>query len=279
MNAEELLRAGDLAGCLDKLQDQVRSDPSDAKLRVFLFQLLAVLGQWERARTQLEVAGDLDASTLAMVNAYRETLASEPFRHEVFSGARTPLVFGDPEEWIALLVESLRVAAGGKADEADELRNRGFEGAEATSGSIVLAKGDDESDPIPFEWIADSDPRLGPLLEAIIDGKYYWVPISRIQKMVFETPNDLRDMVWTPVFFTWANGGESAGFVPTRYIGTELSDNAAAKLARTTDWSEAGTGIGQRMLATDAGEYPILEIRQITLNCAEPEQPTETDEA
>ena len=44
MSAEDRLREGDLSGALAELQDQVRSDPSNADYRVFLFQLLCVLG-------------------------------------------------------------------------------------------------------------------------------------------------------------------------------------------------------------------------------------------
>ncbi|WP_327058540.1 tetratricopeptide repeat protein, partial [Escherichia coli] len=63
MNAEELLRAGRVDDALKALQDQVRTQPANAELRVFLFQLLAVLGQWSRANNQLKVAGELDAGT------------------------------------------------------------------------------------------------------------------------------------------------------------------------------------------------------------------------
>ena len=66
--AEQLLAAGDPAGALKLLQQQVRGAAADAKLRTFLFQLLAVLGQWQRALDQLKVCGELDAGTLAMVN-------------------------------------------------------------------------------------------------------------------------------------------------------------------------------------------------------------------
>ena len=74
MTAEECLRDGKLGDALAELQNQVRGDPSNAKQRIFLFQLLSVLGQWERAMTQLNVAGDLDPGALAMVQAYREAL-------------------------------------------------------------------------------------------------------------------------------------------------------------------------------------------------------------
>ncbi len=65
MIAEELLRAGRLDDALKALQEQVRSQPSNATLRIFLFQLLAVMGQWARAQNQLKVVGELDASALA----------------------------------------------------------------------------------------------------------------------------------------------------------------------------------------------------------------------
>ena len=92
MFAEQSLREGSLDETLTQLQDQVRKDPSNASHRVFLFQLLAVLGDWNRAATQLKVAGELDAGTLAMVQTYREALRCEVLRADIFAGRNTPLV-------------------------------------------------------------------------------------------------------------------------------------------------------------------------------------------
>ena len=47
MQAEELLRDGRLTECLEQAQDAVRSDPANAPMRIFLFQLLSVLGEWD----------------------------------------------------------------------------------------------------------------------------------------------------------------------------------------------------------------------------------------
>jgi len=47
--AEQALKSGDPHGALARLQEDVRARPADAKLRNFLFQLLCVVGQWERA--------------------------------------------------------------------------------------------------------------------------------------------------------------------------------------------------------------------------------------
>src|SRR4051812_13211517 len=105
--AEESVRAGRLEEALADLQGQVRKAPADARLRIFLFQLLAVMGQWDRALTQLKVAADLDAAAIPMRETYKEALACEVLRAEVFAGRRTPLLFGKPAEWMATMVQSL----------------------------------------------------------------------------------------------------------------------------------------------------------------------------
>ncbi len=231
MDAQVSLSQGKLDETLLQLQATVRSDPSNVKHRVFLFQLLAVMGQWDRALTQLNVAGELDASTLAMVQTYREALLCEGLRADVFAGKRSPVVFGKPEQWIALLLESLSLMADGQYAKSQDVRNQAFELAPATSGII----GDPASpDSETFEWIADADARMGPVLEAIINGRYYWVPFHRIQAINIEVPEDVRDMVWMPAYFTWANGGETVGLIPTRYPGSEASEDKPIRLAQKT---------------------------------------------
>ena len=112
------------------------------------------------------------------------------------------------------------------------------------------------------------------MIEAVVLGRYWWIPVSRIRRMHVEPPTDLRDLVWIPVHFEWANGGEGYGLVPTRYPGSEAVDDDAIRLARRTEWREPAAGIfhglGQRMLATDAADYPILEVRRVEFDAAPP---------
>jgi len=263
MSAEKALREGKLAEAMALLQDEVRKDPSSAKHRVFLFQILAVTGEWDRAMTQLKVAGELDASTLAMVQTYREALRCEVLRSRVFEGGISPTLFGEPEEWVALAMQALRLTADGKHAEAGEVRDRAFEAAPATSGTL-----NDQ----PFEWIADADMRLGPIVEAVVNGTYYWIPFHRIRSITIEEPQDLRDVVWMPAEFTWANGGETVGLIPTRYPGSHADDDPLVRLARKTEWAELGPdvyhGRGQRMFATDSGECSLMDVRTVTLETA-----------
>jgi len=108
------------------------------------------------------------------------------------------------------------------------------------------------------------------MFEAIVEGKYYWVPMTRVASLTIEAPEDLRDIVWTPARFTWTNGGESMAMLFARYPGSESADNPAIRMARATEWveqpGELFTGLGQRMLATDQGEYALLGTRSITLD-------------
>ena len=270
MLAEGYLRDGKLDEAFAELKKAVQQDPSDAKYRVFLFQMLTVLGKWDSALTQLEIAGDLDPGNLAMVQAYREAIRCEKSRARVFAGETSPLIFGEPDRWLALVIEALKRSAQGQHAEAERLRSEAFEQAPATAGKIELT-GDHQHD---FEWIADADPRLGPVLEGLLNGQYYWIPFHRISQIDFEAPADLRDFVWTPVHFTWANGGESFGMIPTRYCDSESSEDPLIRLSRKTDWLPIGdsaddqlcVGIGQRMLATDADDYALLDVRKIRLD-------------
>lgn len=261
MQAEQSLREGRVRDALAELQAQVRKEPANAKYRVFLFQLLAVLGQWERALNQLNVLGEMDAASLPMVQTYREAIRCELLRADVFAGRRSPLVFGDPEPWVALVLEALRLIAEGHPAQAQATRDQAFEAATATAGMV---------DGQPFAWLGDADPRLGPVLEAIVNGRYYWIPFQRIRSIAFEQPVDLRDYIWMPAQFTWANGGETVGLIPARYPESHASPDPLVQLGRKTEWLEGEAGIywglGQRMLATDQGEYSLLDIRRIDLN-------------
>jgi len=258
--AEEKLRAGDLPACLLELQADVRRNPAEPKPRIFLAQLLMVLGQWDRALTQLNVIAEMDAGAIPMTRAYSAAIQCERLRASIFKGERSPLIFGDPEPWLALVVQGLAALAAGRREQADAIRAEAFEAAPATAGSL---------NGVGFEWIADADSRLGPILEVLLNGAYYWVPFHRIAAIEFESPADLRDLVWLPAQFTWANGGQAVGFVPTRYVGTETAEDSALQLSRKTEWASVGSegfaGRGQRVLATSADEVPLLEVRELRL--------------
>jgi len=268
MDALQLISEGKLAAALSALQDLVRKDASNAKYRIFLFQLLAVMGQWNRALTQLNVAAELDAAALPMAQTYREAIQCEALRAEIFAGKRAPLIFGQPQPWLVLLIEALKHDAAGDAESAAAARAAAFDDAPASAGS---ANGE------PFAWLADADQRLGPVIEAIINGRYFWIPVDHISRIVFDPPADLRDAVWTPVTFTWTNGASTVGLIPTRYNDTVGRDDEALLMSRRTEWVEegplSGHGLGQRMLVTDNAEYALMDLRSIEFDARDDAAP------
>ncbi|MET3604910.1 type VI secretion system protein ImpE [Sphaerotilus sulfidivorans] len=277
-DAARRVAAGDLAGALASLQQQVRRQPADARLRIFLFQLLVLLRQWPRAAQQLVLCGELDAGALAMVATCREALQAEQVREAVMSGRTTPLVFGEPPAWIGLLAEALAADGRGDAAVAAVLRARALEQAPACSGTL---------DGRPFTWLADADSRLGPVLEVMMRGRYGWLPLQALRRIEIDAPEDLRDLVWLPARLTFVSGGETVALLPVRYAPDADADSEgegeggdpaalrdARRLARRTDWialapqhqSDQFRGLGQRLLCTEAEERGLLEVREIVID-------------
>jgi type VI secretion system protein ImpE len=239
----------------------VKAAPADASARMKLFRVFCLSGQWDRAVIQLDTASGMDAELAMTSLLYKQAIACERFRAEVFDGGRTPVVVGQPQPWLGWMIEALKVEAG----RAQALREQAMAAADACPGSL---NGE------PFEWLADADPRLGPVCEAFIDGKYYWLPFDRIAQVDIEPPEDLLDLVWTRAELVLGNGGSKSVLVPTRYPGSEKSDDDQIRASRRTDWSgsdEAGyRGIGQREWVTDRGEIALLDVRHLMLSPTAP---------
>lgn len=271
IDAQELLKAGKPAEALPSLQQEVRRNASDAKLRLFLFQLLSVLGQWDRALNQLAVLAGMGSDERLLARIFEPVVRCESLRAAVFSGGKAPILFGEPEPWMSLLIQANELVAQGKFEAAAALRDRAMEEAPAIPGSL---------NGTAFAWIMDADPRLGPMLEAVIEGVYYWVPFLRIKRVIIEAPADLRDLVWAPAHFQWVNGGEGFGHIPVRYPGSEKCEDGFLQLARKTEWRQNPSGydlgLGQRLLATDSTDLPLLECRtlELSVDAGAPEVPT-----
>ncbi len=264
MTARESLQTGNVHQALDLLKVEVRRAPRDAKLRTFLFQLFCITGEWDRALTQLALAGELDPTTDPMVKTYEVLIRCEVLRAKVFRGERTPTVLGEPGPWLPLLIEATRLLGTGEPARAARLRDAAFDAAPPSPATI---------DGTDAEWVADADPRLGPATEAVVDGRYVWIPFHRIASITIEPPADLRDQVWMPVRFTWMNEGTAVGFIPTRYPGTTASADPSLLLARRTEWLEQddwSIPTGQRMLVTDEADIALMDLRQLRFHAAPP---------
>lgn len=249
----------DLKHRLEKAKLEIKKNPSDAKLRVLYFQLLSVSGKWKEALSQLKIItelGDNDAALTAMV--YKPLPACEILREAVFHGKNDPLILGKPEKWLGMLVKANQLSIRSEHKAAAALRREAYKESPAYAGTI---NGED------FNWISDMDSRLGPILEVIINGKYYWTSFTNIKSIKISEPVGLRNLVWCPAKFIWTNGGDVVGFIPSRYVDSANTGDDELKLAGKTIWNKEYKqfycGLGQRMFTTDKNEYSLLDVRDV----------------
>ena len=242
-------------------KDLVRKLPARADLRSRLFQLFCLTGEWQSARTQLELLAQLDdanADLLQAVPVLFSLLAAEQQRIEVFSGRQSPPVLGEPPEWLGYQLEGLRLFAAGERPAALELFRSALSQASASTGSV---------DQQPFTWIMDADCRFGAAFEVVVGSTYYWLPFSRVSKIEFPVREGLHERVWLAVSLTLTTGGTLQASLPVRYPGTEKLKDGERILARATEWEPlAGDlviGTGGKWWATDVGDHSLLGIRQL----------------
>lgn len=262
--AEDCIRKNKPAEALQALKDEIRSKPADGRLRAFLFQLYCILGEWEKALTQLNLCGDMNALDPMIVCSFGSLLQAEAFRQEVFAGKRQPLFMGEPAVWAGKLVEALSLMAKGEFIAAAALRAQAFEEAPGNPGHYK-GSADAVAQEGEFDWLADGDSRLGPCLEVVVEGKYYWLPLCNLTGLTIKKPQSLIDLVWAEGSLSLQNGGQISAYIPVRYPGIESSGDLL--LARRTEWDEKPEntwfGHGQRLFMIDTGELPLLELQEI----------------
>jgi type VI secretion system protein ImpE len=155
-------------------------------------------------------------------------------------------------------VEALALEAQGRTQEAGELRARAWGDA-----PVLAAKVNGQ----PCESLVDADERIGPILEAYLDGRYYWIPFGQIQRLESEPAKVLIELVWLPSTLKLATGAEVKAYLPVRYPGSEEAADAGLRLARRTEWRRVPgggyAGVGQRMFEHSQGDVPLLECRLI----------------
>ncbi|WP_249744951.1 type VI secretion system accessory protein TagJ [Burkholderia pyrrocinia] len=244
-----------LAEALSRVEADIKRAPRTPTHRWLLFELLCVLGDWPRALKQLQVCATLDDSMVPTAHVYRDLIRAECFRADVFAGKRRPGFIVEPPLWTAGLVAALALEQDGKPTEADAAREASLNDAPLSAGT---------NDRASFQWISDSDTRLGPVCEMVAAGHYRWLPFCQIASLDISGPERLVDLVWCPAHMTLCDGTELRAYLMARYPGAEHGSDAE-RLARTTRWTEAGrTGVighGQKTWGTDQCDIGLLDAR------------------
>lgn len=272
-----------LQDALTRLEAEVRQAPASASHRWALAELLCVLGHWERALKQLQVGAKLvdikDAQWQAKAQLLRGLIRAEAQRTQVFAGQLLPVPVVDRPQWMEDLARAIRLNEEGDHVQADSVRQAALEAAPTRAGVC------NEQEPLEqaFEWLSDTDTRLGPVCEFIVAGGYRWLAYADIASVQIAAPSSLLDLVWLPATLqlrsTQAGPRQLRGFLPARYSGTdniaaEIGSNQrdALMLSRLTLWQDIGESgvfaLGQKTLMTQTGDIPLMSIRSLRMNDA-----------
>lgn len=259
MTPRDLLNAGQLDEAVSAQTQEVKAKPADTSQRVFLFELLCFQGDYERALKQLDViaAQGSGPDTELAVQVYRDLIAAERMRHQVFHDGALPKFFLSPPAYTdhyVLMVKKL-VTSPSEAAHLLATAEEEFPAATGTFGDRA------------FTSFRDADDRMAPVLEVFHDGNYLWLPLAQVRRLQVTEPKKLRDTIWAHARVETGEGSVGDVFLPALYVDTHAHANAQVRLGRMTEWQaiedQLVVGAGQRVFLIDDQEVSLLELRDV----------------
>lgn len=228
--AQELFQDGRLEAAIETLGVELRSNPTDAQRRSFLFELLSFAGQYDRAEKQLDALARDGIMAEAGAATYRAALVAERVREHMFATGDYPT---DPAPAVA----------GGVCNDVPFTT---IEDADPRIGARLEVCAGGRYLWVPFAHIAsltiEAPKRLRDLR---------WIP-ARLQ-----TSEEIRHMDLGEVLLP------ALSPAAWRHPDVEL------RLGRATDWEDLPDGdfapVGQKVWRIDGREVPLLDIRTLVL--------------
>lgn len=235
--AQALFASGRLEDAIAQLGIELRSNPSDAQRRSFLFELLSFAGEYARAAKQLDMLSSAGPSAEAGVAVYRAALEAERIREHMFDTGDLPRTeTPTPPGGTCNGVPFTTIADGDP---------RVGERLEVIAGGRYLW--------IPFAHVAS----------VVIE------PPARLRDLRWlsarvATSASVRDVELGEVLLP--------ALSPAAW---RLSD-AELRLGRATDWDELPDGdftpVGQKMLRLDDRLMPLVDVRELVFTQPETEE-------
>jgi type VI secretion system protein ImpE len=121
---------------------------------------------------------------------------------------------------------------------------------------------------VKFDDFRDASDLHAGFIETLTStGKYYWVPVSRIESMAFYPPKRPRDLVWRRCSMTVTSGPDGDVYLPVTYFAEPDETDDAHRLGRETSWSETQgspvRGLGQRVFLVGDEAIGIMDLESI----------------
>ncbi|HRJ88251.1 MAG: hypothetical protein JNK51_13870 [Blastocatellia bacterium] len=259
MNDAKLnLDKGDLKAAVESALNLVKTNPTNATARTFLFELCCFSGEWERAEKQLEVIGHQDVNAMIGANIFRQNFKAERDRLAYFAdGVKPETMTATPPHFADMHNANNRVREGNIA-EARQILDSVEESRPAYACTI---NGEDHSD------FRDYNDLTSCVFEVLFKDAYIWLPFEHVEKIEFIKPKSLRDLFWIQAKVELTNGTNGEMFFPALYAGSWKSENDLVRLGRMTEWKDLGeelfVGEGMKLFWMDGKDRSILDLDTI----------------
>jgi len=227
MSPRELFQAGKLNEAIEALGAEVRDNPTDARRRTFLFEMLCFKGDYDRAEKHLNILADASPDSKVGAMLYYSALHAERLRCELFERKEYPVLTDATPRGGTLNGEPFEVL-----EDADPRVGPRLE---------LFAAG-------AYLWIPLAH------IESI-----EMEPPKRLRDLLWAPA-----LVRTGPAFKEKELGEVLLPVLAPFSYKHADD--MVKLGRATEWDEVdgmSVPFGQRTFSMDGEDMPLLEIRKI----------------
>ncbi len=261
LTAKDHFQAGDLRAAITALNAEVKKHPTDSDRRGFLAELLCFDGNLDRADLMLDALAKQDTGAAMGVSLFRQVVRAEQARRQCFAEGRLPEFLGEPPPHLRLSLEATVQERTGNAAEAARLVAEAEAARPAVRGTC---------DGKAFDDLRDIDDVTAGFFEVLTStGKYYWVPMDRVEAIEFHKAERPRDLIWRRAHMLVSDGPEGEVYLPALYVPQGEPD-VPTLMGRLTDWvggdGSPVRGIGQRMFLIGDDSVPIMEIGTITFD-------------
>lgn len=260
-NAKELLAAGRLNDAIQSMNDEVKRSPTDIQRRGFLAELLCASGRLDRADAQLEVILQQDPKAAVTIALLRQLIRADTARRDFYAAGRLPEFLDLPPPHLQACVEATIHLREGRPAESLRLVEQAEEQRPKVKGTCNGKAFDD---------IRNLDDICAGVFEVLTStGKYYWVPVDRVQSIEFRKPERLRDLIWRRAAMSVAGGPDGEVFLPATYCSAGAEVSEAALLGRVTEWQGGEgapmRGVGQVSFLVGDDSVSIMDMESIVI--------------
>lgn len=261
MTPAEHFQAGDLTEAINGATEAVKQDPTDTSARSLMAQLLCFAGELDRADSHLDSIGQQDPMAAVGAAMVRHLIRGEQARQQCFDEGRVPELLQEPSPHMKLHLEAHVCLREEKHAEAADLLGQAEELRPHVSGTC---NGE------AFDGLRDLDDLTAGFLETITsNGKYYWIPLERIEVIELRKPERSLDLLWRPAHMVVQGGPDGDVYLPVIYAGSHAHSDDSLRLGMATEWLENENGpvrgIGQRVLLVGENDLPVLQIHNLTI--------------